>query len=569
MNYLNRLQEKCHVGDELFAIIDQIFNKLLEFGYINRRQVKKLQKKLYQNIDTILFGNEVTLDYKTGYYDAVKKELYIKDIHNIEAVYLRILYVLTTNEIARDSYSVGYSTTSLSRASYKIIHQDFGINRAVISNLVCRLLYTIPTTLSIVPTYRTYENDFLGNRISSDNDIYFLEGKLLRQICYVLEVSEENLYFNLFNGSPKKYLTKFFAKAKWDNDTILLELLDDISRKYSNYNKLVYLNKKLNDNYLNIKKNILNDNVDALEHEQKKIKLAIQNALSPLIEHEETEEEQEFDVETSLSEEITKLEEYILDHISEVQNMLVERLITDELKFSNIAYAIKLKELSNILIVRNSKLETTLYETISHKLLNTFEETASNLTEKIKYSIINEILSSDKYIKIYKNMNFRKLEDITIEDNSALVALAIDQSFVQLIKVDHLDRSMKQLGNNTTTFHIENLGYQLNNPTTTQDINKIEKIFTSIKKKYTEFNKVKIESMYTCMIGEQKYVIVAQDDKFNILQLQEKGKGFTIKMVSLTEAYTVFNLRDNSLPVVYNKKESGLQKLMEFFALFS
>lgn len=122
--------------------------------------MQKTYKKVIWQHWHINTWKTIGLDYKSGYYDAVKKELYIKDIQNIESIYLRIIYVITTTEISEGVYGVGYSTSTLSHSDYKIQHKNFGINRAVVSNLVCRLLYTIPETLSIVPTYRTFNSDF-------------------------------------------------------------------------------------------------------------------------------------------------------------------------------------------------------------------------------------------------------------------------------------------------------------------------------------------------------------------------------------------------------------------------
>ncbi|MEG0873001.1 MAG: hypothetical protein RSE00_05510 [Clostridia bacterium] len=568
MNYLDKLKEKCDVDDRFFDIAKQVFDKLFEFGYINRRQISKLEKKLYNNVDTILLGTDISLDYKTGYYDAVKKELYIKDLKNIESVYLRIIYIITTNEISKDSYTVGYSSTCLSKSDYKIKHKNFGINRAIISNLVCRLLYTIPTTLSIVPTYRTYENDFLGNKITSDNDIYFLEGRLLSQICYIFNTDEEGLYSNLFL-SPKKYLLKFFHKNKFEKYDELLDLLDYISRRYSNCNKLLYLNRLLNKNYLNIKKNILNDNVDDLKVEQNKIKLAIQNALSSLISKNDVENDDEFNEETSLSEEINKLEEEIMEKISKVQNILVDVLISSELKFSNISYAIRLKELNNMLILKSDIIDDAIYKTISHKLLNTFENTASNLIEKMKYSIVNEILSSDKYIKIYKTMVFNKLQNLNLPEHTALMALSVDNIFMQLVLVNSLNMPTKSLKRNTKSIHLDNLGYLLNNPTTNSDIHTIEKIFTNIHNKYSEFNQIRIENMFITSIDTLTLVIVMHDDTFSIIEIKEVNDKITSEKIGMSEPYTIFNLHDTNMPTIYNKKESVIQRVLSFFAFFA
>ena len=568
MNYLDKLKEKCKVEERFYSIVEGIFEKLLEFGYINKRQEKKLYRKLYENIDTILIGNNKQIDYKTGYYDAVKKELYIIDLNNIESVYLRIIYIITTTQISRDSFAVGYSIASLSKRNYKIEHKNFGINRAIVSNLVCRLLYTIPTALTIYPTYRAYQNDFLGKEITSDNDIYFLEGKLIRQICYCLNISEEDLYYNLFNF-PTKNLNKILRKTKYENyDEILLKL-DEISRTYSNYNKLTYFNKLLNDNYLNIKKNILSENVDELYKEQEKIKSAIYSTLEKYEIDMDDEEDENFNVEASLSEKISDFEELILNDITYIQNILVDFLLENENKYSIIEYVIKLKELEKMLIIKNEKLSTKIYETIVYKLLNSYEKTASNVIEKMKYSIVNEIVSSDKYIKIYKNLSFKRLNGLKLPENTAVVALTVDNSFLQLVTINSLNKQMKKLENNTNSIHLDNLSYLLNNPSIIKDISVVEKIFTSIRTKFNEFNNVTIENMYICNIESNILVVIAENDKFDILKVTiDKSDKINTKIVSTSETYNIFNLKDNTynsnLPVLYDKRKSLLKSLFSF-----
>ena len=568
MNYLDKLKEKCKVEERFYSIVEGIFEKLLEFGYINKRQEKKLYRKLYENIDTILIGNNKQIDYKTGYYDAVKKELYIRDLNNIESVYLRIIYIITTTQISRDSFAVGYSIASLSKRNYKIEHKNFGINRAIVSNLVCRLLYTIPTALTIYPTYRAYQNDFLGKEITSDNDIYFLEGKLIRQICYCLNISEEDLYYNLFNF-PTKNLNKILRKTKYENyDEILLKL-DEISRTYSNYNKLTYFNKLLNDNYLNIKKNILSENVDEVYKEQEKIKSAIYSTLEKYEIDMDDEEDENFNVEASLSEKISDFEELILNDITYIQNILVDFLLENENKYSVIEYVIKLKELEKMLIIKNEKLSTKIYETIVYKLLNSYEKTASNVIEKMKYSIVNEIVSSDKYIKIYKNLSFKRLNGLKLPENTAVVALTVDNSFLQLVTINSLNKQMKKLENNTNSIHLDNLSYLLNNPSIIKDISVVEKIFTSIRTKFNEFNNVTIENMYICNIESNILVVIAENDKFDILKVTiDKSDKINTKIVSTSETYNIFNLKDNTynsnLPVLYDKRKSLLKSLFSF-----
>ena len=569
VNYLDKLQEKCQISDEFMTIITSLFDRLIDFGYINQGKAKKLTKKLYDNIDTLILGKTVGLDYKSGYYDAVKKELYIKDIKNIESVYLRLMYVLTTTEIDTDAYSVGYSTATLSKSDYKIIHKHFGVNRAVVSNLVCRLLYTIPETLSIVPTYRKFSSDFLGNEIKSDNDIYFLEGKLLSQICYTLNLNEEDLYNNIFSSYPSKYLNRFFQKSKLENMDNLLETFDKISRMYSNYNKLCFLNNRLNANYIDIKKNILNNDVDELKKEEKRIKLAIESALIKLS-PEDVDDDENYSIESSLSEKINELEENIVKLVSSLQSKLVDTLIQDENKYSTISYAIKLKTLDKILLIENKKLKQVLFETIIHKLLSSGENNASNLIEKIKYSIVNEIISSDKYIKIYKNMYFRKLEALGLDNKTSVVALNIDNEFMQLIEITSLNKVAKSLNNNTRKIQLESLGYLLNNPSAvSSNIPTIEKIITCIRNHNSKFSNVKIEDIYMGNYNDFKFIVIRENSNFSILKLTFKDGEFISKSVKLSENFSVFNFGGSSsnLPTVYSKKEGPFKKILAMFGI--
>lgn len=565
-NYLDKLKEKCNIDNKLFEIVNDIFDKLVNFSYINKYQSNKLQKRLYNNIDTILIGNEVNIDYKSGYYDAVKKELYIKDISNIESVYLRILYALSTTEVSKDTYNVGYSTSTLSNSDYKIRHKNFGINRAVTSNLACRLLYTIPTTLSIMPTYRTYENDFLGNKISSDNDIYFLEGKLFTQICYILDVSEEELYNNFFIA-PNKFLNKFSSKISNNLNTDLLKLLDDISQNYSAYNKLIYFNRLLNENYINTKKRNLKEDTKALEREKENIKLAITNALIKLSDKYDSDDDDVFvNIEDSLSEEIETLEEKILSDIINLQNILLDYLIKNKQNYSSISYAIKLKELEKVLIIKNENLKDAIYKTLTVDLMNTFEDTATNIIEKIKYSIINEIISSDKYIKIYKNMNFKKITNINTKANSEIVAVTADDEFVQLIAINNLDQKIKKLENNTHSIALNNMGYLLNTPSVTKDIQIYEKIFTILHTKFPKFSNVRIENMFFVKEDDLSLIIILQNNNFDVLEvIQNDTTPLTLKLLKLSESYTLFNLHNNTLPTIYKKRENPFQKFISTF----
>lgn len=567
-NYLKKLQKKCKVDDKLIDIIQDLIDKLVNFGYISSFDETKITKKLFNNIDTIITGDLTGLDYKSGYYDAMKKELYIKDINNFESVYLRILYVLSTTELDSKKFSVGYSTTSLASRSYKIAHKNFGFNRAVMSNLVCRLLYTSPTTLSIVPTYRTYDNDFLGNRINSDNDIYFLEGKLLKQMCFCCNISEEELYSNLFSASPIKYLNKVLEKAGFEDNDELLKLFDTASRMYSNYNKLCFLNRKLNENYIEIRKNALNDDISELTNKRDTIKLAIKTAIQKLEYKELKIDEEDFDekIEASLSEKINFLEENILTSIYKIQNILVKILLQNEVKYDPLEYAIKLKEISKMLIVESDILKDAIYSTITSKLLSTYESTASNLIAKIKYSLVNEIISSEKYIKIYRQLSFKKLTEVKLKENTSLVALTVDNTFLNLVEISNLDKKSKDLEKNTKVIHLDNLRYLLTNPSMTTDTYIVEEIFTAIKAKSKKYSSIQIENVFWSSVYEPSLLFIMMDDGFDVLKMTINDGEIKLTKVPLSENYNVFNINGDNLPTVYNKKKTSIfQKIVALF----
>ncbi len=570
MNYLDKLMEKCNLNKKFMDTIYSLFDKLMNFGYITPKTAKILQRRLYENIDVVLFESDVSNDYKTGYYDAVKKELYIKDISNVESITLRIMYAMTTTPISSESFNVGYSTASLSKTSYKIVHKNFGLNRAVVSNLVCRLLYTVPTTLSIVPTYRTYENDFLGKKISSDNDIYFLEGKLLSQICYAFNIDEEELYYNLFTN-PSKYLKKFLRKTNLVFPEKVLEILDIISRKYSNYNKLTYLNKLLDTNYINIKKNALNNDTKNLQAERKRIQLSIHSALEKLASI-KIKQDESFDenIELSLSGQIQSLEEIILNNIIDLQNLLVDSLINCEAEYQAIPYVTKLKDFEKILLVENEKLSQQIYNVITYRILNTFENTASNLIEKIKYSIANEVLSSDKYIKIYKDMNFKRLVGLTYKENTSIAAISVDNSFMQLVEISNLNKQAKNLKNNASFIHIDSLGYLIHNLSSKKDIDNLENIYTKLKSEFKEFSSVTIENIYiTNLKYDYDLIVVIQDNDYSILKLNVVEKEPKFKTIKLSESYSIFNQNySKNLPSVYKKNSLKLKSIFSLITSF-
>ena len=125
---------------------------------------------------------------------------------------------------------------------------------------------------------------------------------------------------------------------------------------------------------------------------------------------------------------MNQLEEKIIKNVVDIQNILVKTLLDSEIKYSPIEFTIKQKQLSKMLIFTNKKLEDSIFNTISYKVLNTFENSSSNLIEKIKYSIASEVLSSEKYTKIYNKMDFNRLDGLNLPYNTEIIALSVEHA---------------------------------------------------------------------------------------------------------------------------------------------
>lgn len=563
MDYLDKFKEKCKVNNDFMEKVNYLFERLVHFGYIDRLNVNKLAKKLYNNVNTIILSADKTNDYKTGYYDAITKELYIRDINDLESLFLRLIYAITTTKKKENVYNVGYSTTSLSNLSYKQEHKNFGINRAVVSNLVCRILYTEPTTLSIVPSYRTYEKDFLGNGIEADNNIYFLEGQILKQMCFALNIQEEELYYHLFLN-PTSYLNRMLSKSKVENPDQLLAIFDRASKNYCNYNKLLYLNRLLDKNYLELKKSLPDEEVDeSLLKESENIKYTIAKTI---LEFKPQEDDEIEDVELSLNETINELEENMIKNVVNIQDILVDTLIISEERYTPITFTIKQKQLSNLLIFKNEKLEESIFNTITYKVLNTYESSSSNLIEKMKYSIASEVLSSEKYIKVYSSMEFNRLTSLNLDDNTEIMALSIEGTFLQLIKVNGLNLQFKELKDNTEIIKIDNLKFLLNSPIGVKGTQNIEKVYTYIKTHHEKYKTIEIEKLYITNINDTTLVLVLSDDEFEIFKMDILDDKIDCDKVALSETYSVFNSSNVSYSnKTYKNQETESTKLFGIF----
>ncbi len=80
---LIKFQERFNLSHNFICTIEELFDKLIDLGYISIFKKRSLTQKLEENIDEIYIGAQNPLDYKTGFYDANKKVLYIKNENDI------------------------------------------------------------------------------------------------------------------------------------------------------------------------------------------------------------------------------------------------------------------------------------------------------------------------------------------------------------------------------------------------------------------------------------------------------------------------------------------------------
>lgn len=553
---LIEFQNRFNLDDSFIGTIDSLFNKLVEFGYIGNTQKNRLIQKLNDNVDYIIIGSDDKFDYKTGYYDANKKTLYIKDTNNIPAIYLRVLYAISTTEIATNSYLIGFGTTKLGRTNYKLNHTNFAMNRAVFSNIVCKLLGSLPTNIGITPTYKSYSHNFLGYEITSDNDIYSLEGKILSEMCFALDIDEELIYSSLFSHNANKALERIFDKADFDNSDKFLKTFDKVSRAYSNHSKLNYLSKLLNLNYIEMKKMILDPSLDDLKAEREKINNKIESELMKLNNIDELSSE----IEISLSETMNNLEDTILKGITSIQNILSDKIITSISHLSSYKYASKLKQFNNMLIFPNKKVSDAIFNTIIYKLMPDNELTAINIIQKLRYSLINHILFSDKFTDVSKKVAFyANIKDIDADISIGHVFMTINDRFSHIIEVSNLNNKIKKLENNCKVIPCDNLKYLLNSDYSNMYVDKIEKVVSSLKESFAEFKQTPLDNMYFFNSNNKEYLVISGNKKLSVFMITYNASGYLCVPVELSDNFSLFypdTKREDDeslLPVMYKK----------------
>ena len=74
-------------------------------------------------------------------------------------------------------------------------------------------------------------------------------------------------------------------------------------------------------------------------------------------------------------------------------------------------------------------------------------------------------------------MEFNRLTNLDLDENTEIMALSVDNTFLQLIKVKDLNLPFRELRDNTELIKIDNLKFLLNSPLSIKGTQNIEKIY--------------------------------------------------------------------------------------------
>lgn len=449
--------------------------------------------------------------------------------------------MLTCN-VDYEVYETGYATTSLRRDSYKLAHTGFGINRAVMSNLVYKVCNLLPVELKINKEAKTYTHNFLGYKIETANDMYALEAKILSELCFVLNLDIELLYKGLFSKNPQKYLDNIFKKKHFKSANEFSNLLDKISRDYNTYNKLLFLSNKLNENYIEFKKQALSSNVDSIKQEKDIIEDQIATVINYIKGQDKTydliDTMDEIDVTNSLSETLEDLETNLTQDIIHMQDILSDELIENSINLPYSKYASKLKCFNDLLIVPNEKLTKEIEKTILFKLMPENEVTGINLVQKIKYAIIESVLSENDLSNISNTLFFYNITSLENHDNgSTLIILNSGKGFSKIMEIKGLEN--KEFNFTITPIALDNLKYLMNSNYSNVYIGDVEKLCTALRQNFTNLKHLSIDNIFVFEYDNKKYLLVYSEDATYVIEFKV-GKEYVFNTLNLSEKYKVF-----------------------------
>ena len=163
-------------------------------------------------------------------------------------------------------------------------------------------------------------------------------------------------------------------------------------------------------------------------------------------------------------------------------------------------------------------------------------------------------------------MEFNRLTNVTLEENSELMALSVDGTFLQLIKINNLNLPFKELKNNTELIKVDNLKFLLNSPLAISATQNIEKIYTYIKTHHEKYKTIEIEKLFITNINNSTLVLVLSDNEFEIFQMDIVNDDIKCVKIALSETYQIFNTTNVSYTnKAYKNQETETSKLFGIF----
>ncbi|MCL2860577.1 MAG: hypothetical protein FWF46_08590 [Oscillospiraceae bacterium] len=540
---LDDFQKKFNLDNSFIEIVASLFDKLVSFGYIGNSQKSDLIEKLNQNVEHVILGTTDKYDYKSGYYDAPSKTLYVKDPTNKAAIYLRVLYAITTNKIDETTYNVGFSTTRFDLETHKrLVHENFAINRTVFANLTCKLLNALPTSISIEPSNATYSHDFLGHAITSGNDMYAMEGKILSEMCFALNLSEEIIYEAIFLDTGIQSLKRIFEKVDFQENKEFLLTFDQVSRRYSNYLKFVHILKLLNLNHIELKKKVLNPEFDEIKAERAVILNKLKENLNNFVNIADINEDA--DLTAVLEETLKKFEQEILEDITHIQQILANKIITAMEHLPIYIYISKLKQFNDMLIFPNNKISETIFNIIIFKIMECTELTEINIIQKFRYSLINYVLFLEKLKEISKKITFYiSMNDISSNETSGYAIIMVNDVFSQIIKVVDLDKGIQDIENNCMVVKTDSLKQVINNEHTNERVERIEKIVEALKSAYVELVNIPLENIFIFSCEGKEFLIVDKIKGVELFLVKYEAGSYECVKLGLSESFLLFDAK--------------------------
>ena len=138
-------------------------------------------------------------------------------------------------------------------------------------------------------------------------------------------------------------------------------------------------------------------------------------------------------------------------------------------------------------------------------------------------------------------MDFNRLVSLDFAENTEIMALSVEGTFLSLIKVKDLNLPFKALINNTELIKIDNMKFLLNSPISAQSTRDIEKIYTYIKENFSQYRTIEIEKLYITNVDNYTLVLVLTTDDFQIFNMDIQNDNVICKRVGLSETYSIFD----------------------------